>query len=345
MDTKPEQPSEVAPEALEAGEDAPQRWASLVQGLQVRLRRLRPSRLRWQPSNLAQRLITAGILIPPVLWVCYTGGIPYVALTLFLAVLGVNEFYDLIGAKGANPQRLLGTLAVGALPIVFYIGDPFWATSLMTTVLLTLMILQLLKQEIREAIASVSATFFGVFYVGWLLAHAVSVRHVQSDLVRRYGEVAAVDIHPDVGFFFMILCLAAAVLCDSGAYFVGRAYGRRPLAPAISPNKTVEGALGGILVGAGGAVAVKLFFDFVVPGELSADLTVPAALLFGAVLAAVGILGDLVESLLKRDADLKDAGSLLPGVGGILDRADSALLVIPVTYYLLLAYYYVRLGL
>jgi phosphatidate cytidylyltransferase len=263
-------------------------------------------------------------------------------MIVLLCVLGVKEFYDLISAKGATPQRSLGMLAVGVLPLVVYLGDAFWATTLITVVLLTAMILQLFNREIREAIASVSATFFGVFYVGWLLSHAVSVRFIQHDLVRRYGEEAAIGVSPEVGFFYIVLCLGAAFGCDTGAYFVGRAYGRRPLAPAISPNKTVEGALGGLLAGGLAAIVVKLIFGQM-PGDLASDLSFAAAALFGMAIAAAGVLGDLVESLLKRDAHLKDAGSLLPGVGGILDRADSVLLAIPVTYYLLLLYYWGRL--
>ena len=157
------------------------------------------------------------------------------------------------------------------------------------------------------------------------------------------AEDRLVDIDPEVGFFYIILCLAAGYGCDTGAYFVGRAYGRRKLAPAISPNKTLEGALGGLIAGALGAVFAKAVFDYL-PGRLSHDLSYSAAVIFGIVIAAAGIVGDLVESLLKRDAEVKDAGRLLPGVGGVLDRVDSALLAIPVTYYLLLAYYYLRLG-
>jgi phosphatidate cytidylyltransferase len=267
----------------------------------------------------------------------------FVAVVIAFAVVAVNEFYNFISAKGANPHRLLGTLGTAALPVAMWIGDAFWATSLMTAVLLTVMIIQLVEREIHEAIASVSATFFGVFYVGWLLSHAVSVRMIERDLVRRYGAGAA-GIDVDVGFFYFMLCITVAVLCDAGAYFVGRAYGKRKLAPAISPNKTVEGALGGMATGAVAAVLAKLVFDLFVPGDLARDFGYGVALIFGIVVSAVAILGDLVESLLKRDAALKDAGALLPGVGGVLDRIDSGLLAIPVTYYLLLAYYFFLLG-
>jgi phosphatidate cytidylyltransferase len=295
------------------------------------------------PSNLTLRLLTAGLLIPPVIWLCYRGGVAFVVAVAVFNALGVNEFYNFITAKGASPHRLLGTIAAVLLPIVAYIGDTFYATSLLTAVLLTAMILQLSRAEIREAIASVSATFFGVFYVGWLLSHAVSVRFIARDLERRYGPWTTVGIDPDIGFFFMIFALAAAVCCDAGAYFFGRAYGHRKLAPTISPNKTVEGALGGILTGMVAGIATKLVFDHLVPGELSRGFPMLAAAAFGLFLASVAILGDLVESLLKRDAELKDAGHLLPGVGGLLDRVDSVLLAIPVTYYGLLAYYFFAL--
>jgi phosphatidate cytidylyltransferase len=293
---------------------------------------------RWAPGNLTLRWITAGLLVPPVVWVCYAGGWPYVGVVIAFILLALNEFYGLIIAKGATPHRLLGNVAAGVLPVIAYVGDASLANTALTVTLLTLMIVQLRKQEIREAIASVSETFFGVIYVGWLLSYAVSVRFISVELERRFG--APVD--PEVGFFYMLLCLCAVVLSDVGAYFVGRKYGRRKLAPAISPNKTVEGAIGGVLTGGVFALVAKFVFTAFVPGDLSRDLGWGAALLFGITLAAFAVLGDLIESVLKRDAALKDAGHLLPGVGGVLDRIDSALIGIPVMYYLLLAYYWTR---
>ncbi len=298
-------------------------------------------RRRWRPSNLTLRLFTAAVLIPPLLWVCHAGGLIFVVVVVAINCLAVTEFYGFISEKGVTPHRLLGTVAVAVLPLIVYFGDAFMATSFLTVVLLGTMILQLTKQQIREAIASLSATFFGVFYVGWLMSHAVSVRFISDHLASRYGGAAA-GIDPQIGFFFMVLCLSAAIGCDTGAYFVGRRYGRRRLAPTISPNKSVEGALGGLLAGALLGAGVKLFFDEIWPGGLSRDFPLLVAAGFGLALAAAGILGDLIESLLKRDAALKDAGSLLPGVGGLLDRIDSALLAFPVMYYLLLAYYYFR---
>jgi len=287
-------------------------------------------------GNLTLRLITSALLIPPVIWVCYAGGWFFVAVIVAFSLLGLNEFYQLISAKGATPHRLLGNVAAGLLPVIAYVGDASLANAALTVTLLTLMILQLTKQEIRQAIASVSETFFGVIYVGWLLSYAVSVRFVSTELERRFGHA----FDPQIGFFFMVFCLVAVVGSDVGAYFVGRRYGRRKLAPLISPNKSVEGAFGGLAAGGALAVVTKLVFTWFIPGNLAQDLGWGAAFVFGVTLAAFGVLGDLIESVLKRDAAIKDAGTILPGVGGVLDRIDSALLGIPVMYYLLLAYYW-----
>ena len=141
----------------------------------------------------------------------------------------------------------------------------------------------------------------------------------------------------------MLFCLVAVVWSDAGAYFAGRAWGRRKLAPRISPCKTVEGAIGGALAGTAGGLLTKALFDLFWP-TLSVSLGWVAAAALALVIAVVAIVGDLVESLLKRDARQKDAGTLLPGMGGVLDRIDSPLLGIPVTYYLLLFYFFLRVG-
>jgi len=155
--------------------------------------------------------------------------------------------------------------------------------------------------------------------------------------------VARLGIAPEAGIFYMIFCLAAVVLSDAGAYFTGRAWGRRKLAPKISPGKTVEGAVGGVLVGTAGGLVAKLVFDFFWP-ELSFALGWRAALFMAIAVAIIAIVGDLVESLLKRDAQIKDTGQMLPGMGGMLDRIDSPLLGIPLMYYMLLFYVFLQVG-
>jgi phosphatidate cytidylyltransferase len=228
---------------------------------------------------------------------------------------------------------------------VAYVGNEYHATLLLTASLLGLMVAQLRKAQITEALASISGTFFGVFYVGWLLSHAVVLRYFFQAALGHYDAagVLSIGLSPQAGIFFMFYTLIVVIACDAGAYFAGRAYGRRKLAPRVSPGKTVEGALGGVLVGTLAGLATKGVFDVFWP-ELSVAFPWAAAIPFGIVLSLVGIVGDLVESLLKRDAAMKDTGALLPGMGGVLDRIDSPLLGIPIMYYLLLGYLFLRIG-
>jgi phosphatidate cytidylyltransferase len=153
----------------------------------------------------------------------------------------------------------------------------------------------------------------------------------------RWGPDAVIGMHPDVGVFYLLFTISPVIAGDAGAYFVGRKYGKRKLAPRVSPGKTVEGAIGAIGAGLVVGLTCKALFDAFFPA-LSAQLGWLACAVLSVILAGVGIVGDLVESLLKRDAKVKDTGTLLPGTGGLLDRIDSNLLAIPVMYYLLLAH-------
>lgn len=292
---------------------------------------------RWRPSELVRRLFTAAILIPIVLTVIIEGGLIYLAVVSLFSLVAQREFYGLIEDKGAQPLVRLG-LAFGlAVNIVAYWGNEYHATLLLTASLLVLMIAQLGKREMTESLASISGTFFGVFYVAWLLSHATVLRFFHGAVLSKTSavEVASLGIDSESGIFFMTYCLAVVIACDVGAYFAGRAWGRRKLAPAISPNKSIEGAIGGIAAGMSMGLIVKGVFDFYW-GDLSAVLPWYLVVVFALVLSLVGIAGDLVESLLKRDAAVKDAGGVLPGMGGVLDRIDAHLLAIPVFYYLLL---------
>jgi phosphatidate cytidylyltransferase len=301
-----------------------------------------PSRSR---GDLPARLLTASILVPGVLLMIAWGGLWVLFTVVVLVLLAQRELYGLIEDKGARPVVGFGLLAGAALPVVAYIGNEYHATVLLTATLLAVMIAQLRRRQVTEAMASISGTFFGVFYVGWLLSHVIPLRFFTERIVEDKGALAASELGlvPQTGAFLLVFVLTVVVLCDTGAYFAGRAYGKRKLAPSISPGKTVEGAIGGILVGTLGGVACKAVFDFLWP-SLTTILSWPLVVLLGVVLAAVGMVGDLVESLLKRDAQVKDAGALLPGMGGLLDRIDSPLLGIPVMYYLMLFYVWLRVG-
>ncbi len=296
-------------------------------------------------SDLQTRLLTAAVLVPWVLFAIAQGGLWVLGTVIVVILLAQRELYGLIEDKGAHPISGFGLAAGAALPIVAYVGNEYHATVLMTVTLLVVMILQLGRRQITEALASISGTFFGIFYIGWLLSHAVVLREFHRVMLARYGEETAsrLDIVEDSGAFLLVFTLAVVVWSDAGAYFAGRAYGRHKLAPRISPGKTVEGAIGGVVGGTLCGLLFKGIFELWWPG-LSAALGWLAALGFGVILSVVAIVGDLVESLLKRDAQVKDAGALLPGMGGVLDRIDSPLLAIPVMYYMMLFYVFLRAG-
>jgi phosphatidate cytidylyltransferase len=294
-------------------------------------------------SDLAQRLATAAVLIPFVLWAIAQGGLVYLLIVMGIGLLAQHEFYGLIEDKGAKPIRGVGLGFGSAVILVAYFGNEYHAMLLMTASLLVLMVAQLGKNEITEAMASISGTFFGVFYVAWLLSHAVLLRKIDEAAASHADPAFLVTLGlvPDSGTFFMVFTLVTIVACDAGAYFAGRAWGRRKLAPMISPNKSVEGALGGVIFGVFCGMATKLVFDLFWP-DLSRALPGNIALGFALLLCGVGIIGDLVESLLKRDAAVKDTGALLPGMGGVLDRIDAPLLGLPTMYYLMLAYIWLQ---
>jgi phosphatidate cytidylyltransferase len=290
-------------------------------------------------------MLTAAILVPAVIYIITLGGLVYLGTVMLFVFLGQREFYRLIEDKGAHPIVSYGLAAGAALPVVAFLGNEYHATLILTATLLAVMVRSVGRAQITEALVSISGTFFGVFYVGWLLSHAVVLRNFHRAASSKYGaaSVDGLGIVPDSGIFFMLFCLTAVVWSDAGAYFAGNAWGRRKLAPRISPGKTVEGAVGGLVAGTLGGLLTKLVFDLAWP-ELSVALAWGPAAVMAAVVSAGAIVGDLVESLLKRDAQIKDAGSLLPGMGGVLDRIDSPLLGIPVMYYMLLLYVFVQVG-
>jgi len=300
-------------------------------------------RRRWFATNLQLRLLTAAVLIPVVTYMIYKGGYWVLATVVVITAMGLSEFYQLIEAKGAHPLRGFGIIAGASLPVVAFVGSEYHTTILMSAVLLGVMVAQLGKARIADSLASISGTFFGIFYVGWLLSHAVVLRDFHRVVEGKWGEAAVAGLLPEIGFFYLYFSIAIVIAGDAGAYFAGRAYGRHKLAPKISPAKTVEGAVGAVIAGVGAGFACKAAFEILIPG-VTAQLGWVVCGVLGVILAVVGIVGDLVESLLKRDAAVKDTGILLPGTGGILDRIDSSLLAIPVMYYLMLAYTYFWVG-
>jgi phosphatidate cytidylyltransferase len=233
-------------------------------------------------------------------------GVAVVAVVLALALV---EFFSLLEARRIRPMRLVGGLLAAALFLdVAYPGRfplPFVPLGL-----LLLLILMLGRASDPGAVPAAAGTLLGAAYVGGL-----------------GGAIGALRVLPPSpeGSWRLVLLLAIVMVSDTLAFFVGHAVGRHRLAPAVSPGKSVEGALGGVVGGMIGAVVVRQLGLPHVP--------LAHALVLGAAVAAMGVVGDLDESLLKRWAGVKDSGALLPGHGGMLDRIDGLLFGAPVLYY------------
>ncbi|MFQ5458503.1 MAG: phosphatidate cytidylyltransferase [Myxococcota bacterium] len=297
--------------------------------------------------SLQLRLLSAGLIIPTVLALIVLGGIPFLLVVVAIICLALREFYDIIEVKGLHPQKMAGIGGAALLGVVSWVGNEYQTNVLLTAVLLVVMILQLLKRDVAEAISSISATFFGVFYVGWLMSHAILLRRMDEILRIKYGApaegpfwVGGMFIDQNLGIFLLMFCIAIIAATDACAYFVGRRLGRRKLAPRISPNKTVEGAIGGVI----GGVLVGTVFWAIFNYWLLTSPALPfrQMLVIATLLAVFGILGDLAESLIKRDAKTKDTGTLFPGMGGMLDRIDSHMVAFPVLYYYMSAWFFFR---
>ena len=242
-------------------------------------------------------------------------------LVLAFVCVGLIEFYDLVEKVGCKPSRVTGLLSGSAYVLVHWLtvrGAP--ATTSYEALVLTLCVfsaflVQGVKHKARDAVRNISATLFGFLYIPFLGCHVLDLRHLALG-DRAIGEQA------------VILFLLVAKSVDMGAYFVGKKIGRTQMSPVVSPKKTVEGLIAGLLSGV--AVGLLLYLS---PAMRVAPLgwTVVVCVAIG----ISGQLGDLAESIIKRNVEVKDSSGMVPGLGGTLDVIDCLLVAAPVAYYLL----------
>jgi phosphatidate cytidylyltransferase len=279
------------------------------------------------------RIITAVILLPFLIASILVPWLQplFVLLAAAALTLGLYEFYLLAAKRGIKADAGAGYLAAVALFIIFYFANPnptqdrLDVQSLILVLLLltigTLVAATLRGAPFEKMISSAGATILGVLYVVLLGGHLVALRT---------GFPQKLSAHL-LSFFFLVLMGS-----DVGAYYVGRAIGKHKLAPKISPGKTWEGVVGGVLAGLALATVAHFWFF--------PELPLKWALPLAAVMIVLGILGDLTESALKRSAGAKDAAKILPGHGGALDRLDSLLFNAPLLYYFAHLYFSVHIG-
>ncbi len=268
--------------------------------------------------SLALRVVIAIVGIPLILGAARAGGYWLLALVLALSGIGLWEFYRLAGAKGIKTLQWWGQATAACLLVAFSTGDPRWWGASVALALL-LLVRTLFARSIDGSIAAAAVTVAGLFYIPVLLGHLMLLRDI-SDPLKLFPLLS-----DPMGAKLLVLTFALVWISDTGAYLVGMTLGRHPMAPRISPKKSYEGLFGGTAATMIAAVLARpRWFPMIGPWEM-------AGLALGVVL--FGVAGDLYESLLKRDAGVKDSGTLLPGHGGILDRFDSLLFAVPFVYW------------
>ena len=261
-------------------------------------------------SNLAQRTLTAMVGVTLALAAVWTGGWAFAVLIAAAALAAQMEAYNLLRAAGTDPLVVPG-LALGALAVLRPLLPA--ADALLVLGGLTVLGLVLFTRE-ATPLLDAAATVFGVLYPSALAGAAIALRSSDAPWLAAGGPTAAFWLTTTV-----LVCVWGA---DTLAYFAGRAFGRHPLFPRVSPKKTWEGSVGGAL----GALALAAGFKLAVP---TLPLTWADVVAIGLACGVASQLGDLVESLFKRSAGVKDSATWLPGHGGMLDRLDAALVALP----------------
>ncbi|MBP8742651.1 MAG: CDP-archaeol synthase [Acidaminococcaceae bacterium] len=271
---------------------------------------------------MLKRTFTAIVGVTAAFFLIRSGGLIFAAAVLLLAIIGWHEFRVMMLSKGYKVYYLTSGTAVALLNIVPALGYKDTLVPILTAAIISIMLEGLYYHKRGNWAPEVALSSFSVLYVGLLFSHFTMLREVSSSVV----NVTGMGSMP-LGEVFLWLVLFGTWASDTFAYIFGCAFGKRPLCQAVSPKKSIEGAIAGFL----GCILVVVYlgtyllaFDFIKTFSLSILIAIFAP------------LGDLVESLLKRSFGVKDSGKVFPGHGGVLDRFDSVLFAIPITYYFIL---------
>lgn len=271
---------------------------------------------------MRQRSISAiGVVVVGIVPALMGGPALAIVFTL-LCLIGIFEFNAMAGKIG---KRIMptGYVAVTVFGIVAFVDDSDLALFGAAAIAVFLpLVWAIFRDDLEGAFIDWALITAGSLYLGIPLYAAISLRSMDGTIDAEWldGLSSALALgwdHQPRGLAWLLLCIVVTWLSDTGAYLIGRSMGRRPLIPRISPKKTVEGLAGGLIAAAlTGAIAGSVF---------GLGLPIWAGLLIGLVIGAVGVVGDLAESLMKRQVSVKDSGGLIPGHGGMLDRLDALL--------------------
>ena len=274
-------------------------------------------------SNMTQRVLFALVAIPLVLLLLWQGGIALVLLVCVAAALGTRELLEFARHQGIRPFFLLAILAAAAFPVLAWIAvtapemaarlERSWVWAAMLWLILVLVVTLWRRTSQQKPLGAAAVTLFAPLYTGGLPAFLIPMRH------GTYGTRSI------AGVALVLFPMATVWICDSVAMAVGKRIGGARLAPSVSPGKTWSGTIAGFLA----ALLVAPIYTMLVFRPLGVEVSPWEALAIGAVIGVMGQVGDLAESLLKREAGLKDSSRLIPGHGGVLDRLDSLYFAIP----------------
>jgi len=289
-------------------------------------------------SELARRIAFGVIAAPLGAAILVYGDWPLAALLAITAALGAHELFKMARATGLTPFEGVGSAIAGLIPLLVHarflrLYEPdgrLGALSVAALVILVVIAMSIWMRGVAgKPLTAVAVTIIGALYTGGMLSFAYAIRYHPYASAPTSGSL----FNLPSGGLLLLLPVFVTWASDIGAYAVGRTMGKHKLIPSVSPGKTVEGSIGGL---AASMLVAWAYTQFALhPSHLGFRSQPLGALAFGAVLSVAAQIGDLAESLFKREAGVKDSSDLIPGHGGVLDRFDSLLFVMPVAFVLL----------
>ncbi|MCZ7602248.1 MAG: phosphatidate cytidylyltransferase [Melioribacteraceae bacterium] len=263
-------------------------------------------------NKTGTRIIVSVAAIPFIGLAAYFGGILFLIFVLGIALISFFEFSILVKSKGTNPNLIFGLTSVVLILLnVYFEWLDFYILILLISFIL--LIVELYRDN-NSAILNLGSTFLGIFYIGVFSASLLSIRELFNFSNQLYEQ----------GGLLIIALFVTIWICDSAAFFLGTAFGKHKLFPRVSPKKSWEGAIAGFIF----AILTMIAAHFILLDFLS----LVDSFIIGTIVGTVGQIGDLIESLIKRDANVKDSSALIPGHGGVFDRFDSLLFSAPAVY-------------
>ncbi len=268
------------------------------------------------------RFVSGLVGIPLLIVLVFvSGGTPFILGVAAISIIGLIEFYDGVRKTGADPQEWVGVAS--AFFFLFsarhQFREQFFSTPGVLTILVIITLCVELTRKNRAPVRNLGTTFLGVIYVGWLFSYLVGINSVPGkDL-----HLSPIPMPIRYGAWLVLYICFSTWASDTMAFLIGRKWGTHKLAPTLSPGKSWEGFIAGLV----GSTAMSVL--------MSRPLAIPIidAVVLGVGICIAGVVGDLAESSIKRDIGVKDFGSIMPGHGGILDRFDSLLFAAPLFYY------------